>query len=1762
MLNLPDVTIISQIYESANSLVYKAIREEDNQPIILKVLKENYPTPTELARYRTEYEITQSLNLPGVIKAYNLQKYQNTLVMFLEDFGGKSLKLWTEKHPLTLKEFLQISLSIAETLGHIHAKNIIHKDINPSNIIFNPTTGQVKIIDFGISTKLTQENTTLKNPNVLEGTLSYLSPEQTGRMNCSLDYRTDFYSLGVTFYELLTHQLPFETTDVLELVHCHIAKQPLNPSKINSDIPQVVADMVMKLMAKTAEERYQSAFGIKSDLEQCLNQLQDSGTISNFVLADQDISDKFQLPQKLYGRDREIEQLLSAFERVISHSEMILIAGYSGVGKTALVQEIYKPITKKQGYFISGKFDQYQRNIPYSAVVSAFQFLVKQLLTESEAELTQWREKLLIALGVNGQVIIEVIPEIELIIGKQPPVARLDANQSQNRFNLVFQNFIQVFTQPEHPLVLFIDDLQWADGASLKLIQVLMRVNSSGLFFIGAYRDQEVTSIDPLMLTLDKITQQGIVINHIYLSALDESNTVKFITDLINFDQESVRELANLVHLKTGGNPFFMNEFLKSLYMEGLLSFDYQHLKWKWDLERIKSRDFTDNVVEFMMEKIKSLPESTQDLLTLSACIGNQFDLEILALITQKEIETIIVDLYIAVAENLVTPVGNMIDIELVLAKKQFSLKSREIQEIKSPAYQFNHDRIQQAAYGLIEDSQKYYFHQKIGQLILKNTTLDRQYEKIFDIVNQLNFSIPLISDLLEKQELAELNLIAAKKAKLSAAYQPALNYLQTGIKLLTTDSWETQYNLTLSLYEEAAEIAYLNTDFTLMETWIEMVISHAKTVLDKVKVYEIKIMGYNAQGKFKEAITIGLEVLNLLGIRLPKNPGNFDILWGLLRTKLSLGFRPINSLIDLPVMTNSSAQAAMRILSKISSTTYMFAPLMLPLVVFEQVNLSIKWGNTSESPFSAYSGYGTILCGIFGDINAGYQFGQLAIALVSKLNAKDVKCRTEFTVNNFIIHWKEPVKNILTSLQNAYLIGLETGDLEFASYATYAYICCAFLSGFALPQLELEVATYTQAVRQLRQDRSADLNCILHQAILNLMELSETPHNLIGQSFDEQIAIPIFHDRNDRNAIFFLYFFKFVLCFLFGEIDQAIINSKIIQNYNDGAIALLKIAQFHFYDSLVCLGCHQSKSAFKQNYLRIKNNQKKLKKWADYAPQNNLHKYLLVEAELCRVLGKDYLAMGYYDQAISLAKENEYIHEVAIAHELAAKFYLSRGKEIIAKAYMQEARYYYQIWGATAKVKQLQTKYPDLLTVTQRDIPSSQITTTGSSSNLDIATVLKASQAISSEIELEQLLSRLMKILIENAGAQRGYLILSNQGKLFIEATGTIDSKQVTVLQSIPVENFLEISQAVVNYVARTQESVVLNHATQNSQFKNDSYIENYQPKSILCVPLINQGQLISIVYLENNLTTGAFTTERQELLNLLSAQVAISVENAQLYKNMAQLNRAYEKFVPSQFLQFLEKSSIVDVKLGDNVQLEMSVLFSDIRDFTTLSESMTPEENFKFINSYLSQMEPAIVENHGFIDKYIGDAIMALFSGDADHALKAGISMLKRLDKYNIGRLQNNDPQLKIGIGINTGSLMLGTVGGQNRMDGTVISDAVNLASRVEGLTKNYQVSLLITQQTYSRLKNPLDYCIRTIDVVKVKGKSEAVTVYEVFDGDSPDVKDGKLVTLPLFTEALDLYSQGKLAEAGQLFAECWHQNQGDLVAKIYEKCCQQLI
>ncbi|MEG4862684.1 MULTISPECIES: AAA family ATPase [unclassified Microcoleus] len=1775
MLSIPGVAVQTLLYESANSLVYRAIREADRQPLILKLLKESYPTPQELLRYRTEYRITRELKEAGVVRVYDLQKYQNSLVIFVEDFGGESLKIWMLRRKFSLKEFLLLAIATTETLGQIHRANIIHKDINPSNIVYNPETGQLKIIDFGISTQLTREMPTLKNPSILEGTLAYISPEQTGRMNRSIDYRTDFYSLGVTFYELLSGKLPFETEDALELVHCHIARQPIPPHEIEPEIPLIISQIVSKLMAKNAENRYQTAVGLKHDLEICQVTLQENDSIEEFDLGTHDITDNFLIPEKLYGRETEVFELLAAFERVgNATAEMMLVAGSSGIGKTAVVNEVHKPIARQRGYFIKGKYDQFQRNIPFSAFVQAFRELMGQLLSESDAQLDRWKTLILTAVGESGQVLIDVIPELERIIGAQNPALKLSGSAAQNRFNLLMQKFVQVFTTAEHPLVMFLDDLQWADSASLKLLQLLME-DTGHLLVLGAYRDNEVSPAHPFMLAVDEIVKSGATVNTITLQQLRLADLNQLVADTLICDLSLAQPLTELVYQKTQGNPFFSTQFLKALHEDGQIIFNPPQSSlskggsqggWQCDINQVKFADASD-VVEFMAAQLQKLPAETQDVLKLAACIGAQFDLETLAIVSEELPEQTELALWKALQEGLILVISE--GYNFIQADAQSPNQS-----VANPTYKFLHDRVQQAAYSLIPDDQKQATHLKIGRLLLQSSSEIEIEEKIFDIVGHLNQGIELINRLSERSALAQLNLEAGRKARNSTAYAAANIYLQTGIELLTPECWQTQYELVLNLYVAAAEIAYLNGDFDGMEQRVAVVLQEAQTILDRVKIYEIKIAAKTAQSKVLETIAVAREALLQLGIELPAEPDEVKIGKALQALAGQLSGRKIEELVDLPVMTNPETQAAMQLSGMLFPPIFQGMPGLLPLLSSTMVSLSLSFGNAPASTVG-YAMHGMVLCAFLGEVKTGYVFGQLALSLLDRLNVPEFKSTVLLLFGGWIQHRQESLLATIPTLKEGYRLGMETGDFVDAGYNIYICFYTYLFAGVELDTWEAEIASFRAVMAQLKQYSARVYLDMIQQTVQNLRETHTRQDLLIGSAYDETVMIPKHYQDNEFTAIACACIYKLLLAYCYGNYTAALDHITQVQQYLMGVSGSTFVPIFHFYAALTHLALFSAQPETKQTEILglVETHQSTLQQWAKNAPMNYLHKWHLVEAERQRVLGNKAEAIEMYDRAISGAQENKYVNDEALANELAAKFYGEWGKTKIAQAYIFEAYYCYVEWGATAKVIDLETRYPQLFIVTQSGRKNTQttvaMTTTGSGNHLDISAVMKASGAISGEILLDKLLSSLMKILMENAGAQRGYLILSSQGQLLIEAEGAIDDEQVTVLHSIPVDNCQELSSAIVNYVSRTQESMVLDDAVRSGQFTNDPYIQKHQPKSILCVPLIDRSQIVSIVYLENNLTAGAFTPERVELLKVLSGQAAISIQNSKLYtevreneSRLAQLNKAYERFVPHQFLQFLKKSSIIDVELGDQVQLEMSVLFSDIRDFTTLSETMTPENNFKFINSYLSRMEPVINENKGFIDKYIGDAIMALFSGEADNAVKAGISMLHRLVEYNQYCANSGCAPIQIGIGINTGSLMLGTVGGQNRMDGTVISDAVNLASRVESLTKNYGVSLLITQPTYSRLKNPSQYAIRTLDTVKVKGKSEAVTIYEVFDADTPEIKAGKLATLELFAEARAIYLEGNVAEAARLFSECWRQNQADRAAKIYWERCQSAL
>ena len=1507
MSKFPGYEILAQIYESANSLVYRASRKEDNQPVILKILKEDYPSPKALTRYKQEYEITRNLNVDGVIKAYNIQPYLRTLVIILEDFGASSLKELLNHNAssieeLSLPKFLKIAIKTTEILGEIHSNNVIHKDINPANIVLNPETGELKIIDFGISTKLTRENPTLKNPEVLEGTLAYLSPEQTGRMNRALDYRTDFYSLGVTFYELLTGKVPFATKDPLELVHCHLAKIPKSPYKINKEIPKAIANIVMKLMEKNAEDRYQNSLGIKADLQECLRQLEATGEIQEFALGKNDISARFQIPEKLYGREREIEILLKAFERVVdnaqSNIEMMLVAGYSGIGKSALVAEIYKSLTKKRGYFTEGKFEQFQRNVPYSAIVDALKGLIKQLLTENSVQLTKWREKLLAAVGNNGQVIVDVIPEIELIVGKQPSVPELPPKEAQNRFNLVFQKFLRSFCTKEHPLVIFLDDLQWADSASLKLIQLMMMDEETQyLFLIGAYRDNEVSPSHPFIVTVEELKKQGAVINNIKLEPLELNSIGELIVNTLNSNLEKVKPLAKLVREKTGGNPFFINQFLKTLHSENLIKFNPPQFLltqraskgdfWEWDLNKIKLQNLTDNVVELTIGKLKKLPESTQKVLRLAACIGASFDLTTISIICEKPKEEVFPDLVAAIQSGLILPLSDL-DEELLIED-----------------YKFLHDRIQQAAYTLIDEEQKKAVHLQIGRLLLQNTSSDELLENIFEIIDQFNLSIDLIASSQEREAIAKLNFKAGQKAKSATAYKAAMDYFNLGIKLLNSNCWESQYELTLNLYSEATEAAYLNGNFEEMEKLALVVQNNAKTVLDKIRVYESKIQANVSQGKLKESVKIGLQVLEKLGLSLTENPRELEIQSAFEETASLYAEKEIEELINLPPMRNPEIQAVIQILTSIAIPAYTANPQLMIVIVASIANYSIKYGYNLSSLFG-YAGYGGLLCGVVQNIESGYKFGKLALNLLTKLNIISKKAEVLDLFGGHVMFWKEHLKETLPLLSEGHPSGVETGDFVFASSCAFFRCTHGYFIGEKLPELERKTATYSHSISQLRLENYLNWTLTTWQAVLNLLGQSENPCRLVGDAYNEEEALPYAIAVNDRTQIYLLYLHKLILCYLFGEYELALENATLAEQYLDGVIAQFVIPILYFYDSLIRLSLFADVSNSQQEAWldRVNSNQAKIEYWAQHAPMNFLHKFQLVEAEKARVLGQILEAEEFYEQAISGAEENEYIQEEALAYELAAKFYLERGRKRIAQTYMKEAHYIYINWEAGAKVKDLQARYSQLLSQlsekkdTRIDVTTTTLNTdTQSSFEVDLATVMKASQAISQEIILDTLLIKLMKILIENAGAETGFLIFKKAGEWVIEASGNEDYNSVRVLQSIPIEDKLPTS--IVNYVTRTSEAVVEKNAAKLGQFTNDPYIKTNQIKSVLCTPLIERGKVRGIIYLENNLSKGAFTPDRLEIIKLLSGQAAIAIANAKLYAEIKESENQLRQFL-----------------------------------------------------------------------------------------------------------------------------------------------------------------------------------------------------------------------------------------------------------------------
>jgi len=1096
---------------------------------------------------------------------------------------------------------------------------------------------------------------------------------------------------------------------------------------------------------------------------------------------------------------------------------------------------------------------------------------VQQLLTETESQLLDWKNKLLDSLGPNGQVIADVLPELELIIGKQPPIPELGPTESQNRFNLVFKSFLSVFSQAKHPLVIFLDDLQWADLATFKLLEVVMTATEiNHLFVIGAYRDNEVSSDHALITTLEKLESAQVLLNQITLKPLAFSDVELLIADSVHQSTEMVTPLANLVMHKTGGNPFFINQFLKTLSEENLLHFDQKQFNWLWNLSQIEKMNMTDNVVDLMIGKLKKLPNEAQHVLRLAACIGNRFYLKTLSVIYEKSASKTFQVLTPVLKEEFVLPIST---IELA-----------EDDNLHIQHFQFLHDRVQQAAYALIDEDQKQGTHLQIGRLLLKNTPEDKLEEASFEIVEHLNQGVVLVKSQAEKNDIAHLNLKTAQKAKASAAYEAALKYLNVGFQLLAEDSWEMDYEFTLNFHVIAMEVEYLNTHFKQADNLAQVILEQSKTVLDKAKIYETQISCYIAQNNLQAAMDAGLQALKILGVSLSESPPQNLV---------------IKELEALPLMTDPYKLAAMRIMSVVQVAFYFSqSPLWMPMI-FTMVDICTEEGNSSFASF-AYATHGVLLCAVLSDIEKGYQLGQLGMRMLDRFKATELKGRVTEIVYAAVSFYKEHADKTLEPLRDNIRIALENGDLLRAGYSTMYTFSHHFLVGKPLEYVHQINLQYVDFMEKIKQKSSLYYAKVWEEIVMNLTGKTEERCRLMGRFFNEAEMVPLLEKSDNTLALFVFHQAKTILYYLFKDNAAAVVSSLQATKYENSGIGILSTIEHFFYPSLAFLALYPTVNQEKQQeYLeKVAANQQKMAIWAKHAPMNFQHKYNLVEAEKARVLGQVAEAMAFYEKAISGAKDNGYIQNEALAYELAAEFYLEQSMEKIAQTYLKEARYGYQQWEAAAKVADLDERYPQIfaekvsmpvhMDVTQSSV--TQLSSTQSTSHfLDFNSVMKAAQALSGEIVLSRLLEKMMQIVIENAGASVGFLLLPQQEQWVIQAEGQVDSDKVSVLQSLPLEN-QPIAETMIHYVVRTQERLVLHDASVEGQFTHDPYVKKQQPKSILCLPLMNQGQLTGILYLENQLTTGAFTQERLNVLNLLSSQIAISIENSFLYNNLEQ--------------------------------------------------------------------------------------------------------------------------------------------------------------------------------------------------------------------------------------------------------------------------------
>ncbi len=1667
------------IHYGADSLIIRS--KENGQQTCTKVINEEFPSPELITQLDNEFEICSKTNARSIRKALRKDRLDEHAALVLEYVEGKNLSDFLAREQLSLHTQLALAVSIASALYELQKENILHGQLHPSNIIIESNTRLPRIIDFGFAVVGNGFGNSHKFTNEKEiDHLKYIAPEQTGRINRPIDNRADLYSFGVILYQLFTGQVPFEAEEPLELIYAHVAKTPESPKHINKDLPQAISDIIMTLLSKNAEDRYQSAFGVKTDLEKCLHQYEATAQVNEFRLGAKDYSGKLLIQGKLYGREKEIAYLEELFSNCVAGKKStLLISGYSGSGKSALVESLLKPVSQKNGFFIKGKFDQISSDTPYSTFVQAFNELIQMLLAGGDTYRLRWRKKIMDTMGGSVKILTEFIPAIEELTGKLPDIPLLKGIEAQNRFNYEFVRFIKIIADKDHPLVIFVDDLQWADASSLSLIKLIAESRDiEYAMLIGAYRINEVDENHPLIKKISELREEHVLFDELQLDDLSLDDVNALVQGALGSQLNNNSFLTDIIYNKTKGNAFYTWQFLRSVYDERFLWFDFDKQQWLWNADLIMQMNVSGNVVDLMTDYVQRLPADTLELLEVASTIGNRFEKNVLSIVKAIDEKQMQARLNIAVSDGLLIPAGN--------------------------EYKFAHDRVQQAIYSLIPEKQKASLHLLNGKRLAEHYKPVEQQEKIFDIVNQWNLGASRLSDQKEKTFLADLNRQAGKKAMASTAYPQALQYFERGIQFLSNE-WRESYEFLFDLTISAAEAAYLSGEYEKVDKHVLSVTQHSNNLIDSVKGYEIEIKKLIAQNKLIEATKLGLEVLKKLGIKLPENPGKLSVALDLVLTRWLLRNKKAAYFNRLPEMKDEQKKAAMRIMSEISSAAYFAIPNLVPLLVFKMVSMTVKHGLSLKSPFS-FAAYGYILSAYLDQIEKGSHMGEIALQLARKINAEEVMGSIIATSNLFLDHYKKPLPELNNDLEKAFKLSIEYGDNEWASYAAHNIVYQMFLTGASLHILEKKAASLDLQIEKFKQDLTLKRLRLFRQAIDNLINETTSPHMLQGYFYDESVLDV--GEATKENEVYFqnLYILKLWLALLFNNSEAAkkyVLNAGKFQETVKGT-SLNPL--FHFFRSLAIADSAVNSTVKRPILKQVAKDIRALKQFEKVSPQYNRHKRLLLQAEYYCLKGEMEQAKIFYDKALTAATENGMVNDLAFCWERAGQFFLNTRQDLLADFYLQNAYRTYKRWGADAKMKQMEKRYTQLHSgkpIVWRKEGTDDVAHERKT-NLDVDTVLKASAAISGEIVLARLLKKMMQIISESAGAQTGYLIMEKNGERCIEAEIKANHDSVKVLQSLPVYESGLLAESVLNYVYLTKETVILDDAIKSQLFGHDEFIQRHDCKSILCIPLMNMGRVQAVIYLSNDLTYGAFAENRVALLELLASQMAISIENAVFYNELenkveARTNELYIEKKKSDDLLLNILPEVVAQELKQTGRTTprsyevATVMFTDFENFTLKSERLSPEELVSIIDSCFKKFDEIISRHNIEKIKTIGDAYLCV-SGlpdtkdhNAVNVIKAAIEILEVIKEQ---KLNSDTGFFDIRIGIHTGPLVAGVVGNK-KFAYDIWGDTVNTAARLEQNSEANRIN--ISQSTYELIKDKFKCSFRGKQPAKNKGLIE---------------------------------------------------------------------